>query len=201
MLHSVLFFFLNQTFHLLTKLWVRSGLTLSHASVRKNIIIALLWIACECLQLTVMVEYNYTSGILHYQEILSGSCLYALGDESQGGPLECSGSRSLPVRGELGHKCKAWWMPAGKQDSHPQLAESQCRRSAENQCATPGAPLLSSSETVFKPFVKESKVSIHIVLRGKTFVFIWCDEKYPFFVWVPSEFQRLVAESVAKTLE
>ena len=40
-----------------------------------------------------------------------------------------------------------------------------------------------------------------IEVRGKTFVFIWCDEKYPFFVWVPSEFQRLVAESVAKTLE
>lgn len=62
--------------------------------------------------------------------------------------------------------------PEGKQEPHPQLAESQCKRSAESQCAIPRAALLSSSETVFKHFVKESDVSIHVALRGKTFVFI-----------------------------
>ena len=167
-----IYFLKNQPFHFLTKLLVRSGLTPSHASVRKNIIIVLLWIARECPQLTVMVEYNSTSGILRYQAILSESYLYALGDESRGGPLECSGSRSLPQRVESwGRGLKP--SECGRKNRSPTLSWLRARASEVSwgHCAAPGAALLSSSETVFKPFVRESNMSIHIALRGKTFCF------------------------------
>lgn len=122
-LHSVLspccsLFYLNATLRSAVSTFSpnsylgRSDLAHSFASVRKIIIIIWPWNPCsKCMQITIAVGYHVrpTLGVVDYQEISSGSYLYAvpkpLGDDLGGGLWECLGSCSL-------HQCvgsSMWW--------------------------------------------------------------------------------------------
>lgn len=148
-----------------------------------------------------MVEYNSTSGILRYQEIFVWvlcMCPWGWVTRRLFGMLRVK--FPSPVCGSWGRGLKPGECQR-KTGAPPSAGWEPVQEVSWSPCAIPRAALLSSSETVFKPFVKKSDVSIHVALKREYLCFhLMRWKKYPFSFEFQVNFKGLWLESVVKIL-